>query len=227
MSVVLQKKLPPNWKDPGVFSIPCKIKNICLDRPMLNFGASINVIPRSIYDKLNLGKLKKTSLIISLANKSNAHPDGVLKNVLVQVNELVFSTDFYVLDMVMHVMAFYYCLVDHFLKHLGQHWLKNLMVELLSSIFLMPWDFLLMITIFVHFVWSMNYPQMFINYLIKWIANSACSRFGFLSAPYHVYNDVLNHIQSLLRLDVIGIPRKLEWPKSHKTCFLVAVHPLN
>ena len=37
--------------------------------------------------------------MIQLADRSNAHPDGVLENVLVQVNELVFPADFYVLDM--------------------------------------------------------------------------------------------------------------------------------
>ena len=66
---------------------------------MLDLGASINVMPRSIYDKLHLGELKKTDLIIQLADKSKAYPDRVLEDVLVQVNELVFPTDFYVLDM--------------------------------------------------------------------------------------------------------------------------------
>lgn len=99
MSAIFQKKLPPKYKDPGMFSIPCKIGNLCFDRAMLDLGASINVIPRSVYDKLNLGELKKTSLIIQLADRSNAYPDGVLEDVLIQVNELIFPADFYVRDM--------------------------------------------------------------------------------------------------------------------------------
>ena len=48
-------------------------------------------MPRSIYDELHLGELKKTDLIIYLADRSNAYPDGVLEDILIQVNELVFS----------------------------------------------------------------------------------------------------------------------------------------
>ena len=54
---------------------------------------------RPIDDKLNLGALKKTSLIIQLADRSNVYPDGVLEDVLVQVCKLIFPTDFYVLNM--------------------------------------------------------------------------------------------------------------------------------
>ncbi|XP_012487845.1 uncharacterized protein LOC105801055 [Gossypium raimondii] len=99
VSAVFQKKLPIKCKDPGMFSIPCKIGDLKLDRAMLDLGASINVMPKSIYDKVQLGALKDTGLIIQLADRSNAYPDGVLEDVLVQVNELVFSADFYVLDM--------------------------------------------------------------------------------------------------------------------------------
>ncbi|XP_052489872.1 uncharacterized protein LOC128042542 [Gossypium raimondii] len=99
VSAVFQKKLPTKCKDPGMFSIPCKIGDLKLDRAMLDLGASINVMPRSIYDRVQLGVLKDKGLIIQLADRSNAYPDGVLEDVLVQVNELVFPTDFYVLDM--------------------------------------------------------------------------------------------------------------------------------
>ncbi|XP_012482963.1 uncharacterized protein LOC105797554 [Gossypium raimondii] len=99
VSAIFQKKLPTKCKDPGMFLIPCKIGDLKLDRAMLDLGASINVMPRSIYDKVQLGSLKGTGLIIQLADRSNAYPDGVLEYVLVQVNELVFPADFYVLDM--------------------------------------------------------------------------------------------------------------------------------
>ncbi|KAG4128858.1 hypothetical protein ERO13_D09G044366v2, partial [Gossypium hirsutum] len=94
VSAVFQNKLPIKCKDPGMFLIPCKIGDHKLDRAMLDLGASINVMPRSIYDKVQLGALKDTGLIIQLADRSNAYPDGVLEDVLVQVNELVFPADF-------------------------------------------------------------------------------------------------------------------------------------
>ncbi|KAH9716295.1 hypothetical protein KPL71_021412 [Citrus sinensis] len=99
VSAVLQKKLPPKCKDPGMFTIPCKIGSVRIEKALLDLGASINVMPRSIYSSLNVGPLKETGVIIQLADRSNAYPDGVLEDVLVQVNELVFPADFYVLDM--------------------------------------------------------------------------------------------------------------------------------
>ena len=56
-------------------------------------------MPRSVYDKLNSGELKKTGVVLQLADRSNIYPDGVLDDVLVQVNELVFPADFYVMNM--------------------------------------------------------------------------------------------------------------------------------
>ncbi|RDX78134.1 hypothetical protein CR513_41642, partial [Mucuna pruriens] len=66
---------------------------------MLDLGASINVMPTSIYKSLNCGNLEPTGMTIKLANKSVVQPLGVLEDVLVQVDELIFLADFYVLDM--------------------------------------------------------------------------------------------------------------------------------
>ncbi|XP_071916696.1 uncharacterized protein [Coffea arabica] len=99
VSAVLQKKLPPKCKDPGMFTVPCKIGNIKIEKAMLDLGASINVMPRSIYNLMNVGPLKETGVIIQLADRSNAYPDGVLEDILVQIDNLIFPADFYVLDM--------------------------------------------------------------------------------------------------------------------------------
>ncbi|RDX64909.1 hypothetical protein CR513_56473, partial [Mucuna pruriens] len=66
---------------------------------MLDLGASINVMPASIYRSLNFGDLEPTGMIIQLANRSIVQPLGVLEDVLIQVNKLIFPADFYVLDM--------------------------------------------------------------------------------------------------------------------------------
>ncbi|XP_031108716.1 uncharacterized protein LOC116013208 [Ipomoea triloba] len=99
VSTVLQKKLPPKCKDPGMFTIPCKIGNVNVDSAMLDLGASINVIPLSVYSSLNVGSLKETCVIVQLADRSNVYPVRVLEDVLVQVDGLIFPADFYVLDM--------------------------------------------------------------------------------------------------------------------------------
>ncbi|XP_031101884.1 uncharacterized protein LOC116005787 [Ipomoea triloba] len=99
VSAVLQKRLPSKCKDPGMFTIPCKIGNVNVDSAMLDLGASINVMPLSIYSSLNIGSLKETGVIVQLADRSNVYPVGVLEDVLVQVDGLIFPADFYVLDM--------------------------------------------------------------------------------------------------------------------------------
>ncbi|CAN6580922.1 unnamed protein product [Malus baccata var. baccata] len=99
VSALLQRKLPPKCKDPGSFNIPCVIGSTRFDHAMLDLGASINVMPYSVYASMNLGKLKNDGVIIQLADRSNAYPKGVLEDVLVQVDHLIFPADFYVLDM--------------------------------------------------------------------------------------------------------------------------------
>jgi len=65
---------------------------------MCDLGTSINVMPLSIFNLLNAGTLKGTSIVIQLANRSVVYPKGVLEDVLVQVDQLIFPADFYVID---------------------------------------------------------------------------------------------------------------------------------
>ncbi|KAK9143489.1 hypothetical protein Syun_012889 [Stephania yunnanensis] len=66
---------------------------------MCDLGASINVMPLSIYETLHAGPLEETGIVIQLADRSVVRPVGVLEDVLVRVNEFVFPADFYVVDM--------------------------------------------------------------------------------------------------------------------------------
>nr|KYP32764.1 hypothetical protein KK1_046457 [Cajanus cajan] len=66
---------------------------------MLDLGASINVMPLSIFKYLSLGPLQPIGVVIQMANRSVAHPTGFVEDVLVRVGELIFPADFYVLDM--------------------------------------------------------------------------------------------------------------------------------
>ncbi|RDX93011.1 hypothetical protein CR513_24792, partial [Mucuna pruriens] len=93
----VQQALPKKCQDPEIFSIPC-IGNCTLADAMLDIGASINVMPTSIYKSLNFEDLEPTGMTIQLANISVVQPLGVLEDVLVQVNEQIFPTNFYVLD---------------------------------------------------------------------------------------------------------------------------------
>ena len=69
VSVVLQKKLPTKCKDPSMFSISCKIRNMKFDKVMFDLGSSINVMSRSLFKHLKIGELKRTRLVIHLADR--------------------------------------------------------------------------------------------------------------------------------------------------------------
>ena len=99
VSSLIKQNLPPKCKDPGTFTIPCKIGTSRFDQAMLDLGASINVMPMSVYTSLRLGPLKETGVVIQLANRSSVFPAGVIEDVLVQVENLIFPADFYVLSM--------------------------------------------------------------------------------------------------------------------------------
>ncbi|CAM8902851.1 unnamed protein product [Rhodiola kirilowii] len=99
VSAVIQRKVPPKCGDPRTYTIPCTIGNIRIKNCMLNLGASINVLPLSIYSCLRIGPLEPTGLTIQLADRSCKQPEGKIEDVLVQVGELVFPADFYVLKM--------------------------------------------------------------------------------------------------------------------------------
>ncbi|RDX67299.1 hypothetical protein CR513_53845, partial [Mucuna pruriens] len=94
-----QQAMPKKCRDPEIFFVPCTIGECTFADAMLDLGSSINVMPILIYKSLSFGDLEPIGMTIQLANRSVVQPLGVLEDVLVQVNELIFPTDFYVLDM--------------------------------------------------------------------------------------------------------------------------------
>ncbi|XP_061364260.1 uncharacterized protein LOC133307724, partial [Gastrolobium bilobum] len=95
----LIQPMPKKCHDPGTFTIPCIIGNSIFHDCMLDLGASINVMHKSVYKSLGLGPLRATGIVIQLANRSSVHPSGVVEDILVRVNNLIFPADFYVLGM--------------------------------------------------------------------------------------------------------------------------------
>ncbi|CAL8988205.1 unnamed protein product [Prunus brigantina] len=80
VSAVLQRKLPPKLKDPGSFSIPCTVGDFKFQKALLDLGASINLMPYHVYEKLNLGELQATSVSIQLADRTIRYPKGILED---------------------------------------------------------------------------------------------------------------------------------------------------
>ena len=98
-SAILQRKLLQKLKDPGSFTIPCTIGNAIFERALCDLGASINLMPLSIFKRLGLGEARLTTVTLQLADRSLKHPRGIIEDVLVKVDKFIFPADFIVLDM--------------------------------------------------------------------------------------------------------------------------------
>ncbi|KAL0309863.1 UNVERIFIED_CONTAM: Retrovirus-related Pol polyprotein from transposon opus [Sesamum radiatum] len=98
-SAILQNKLPPKLKDPGSFSIPCTIGDMNFEKALCDLGASINLMPYSIFAKLGMHELTPTIVTLQLADRSIKYPRGIIEDVLVKVGKFVIPVDFVVLDM--------------------------------------------------------------------------------------------------------------------------------
>ncbi|GJU43959.1 putative reverse transcriptase domain-containing protein [Tanacetum coccineum] len=90
--------LPHKEKDPGRFTLPCFIHNICFDKALVNLGASVSVMPFCTYTNLGLGDLAHTRLTIELADRIIKHLRGIAENVLVRIGKFIFPIDFIILD---------------------------------------------------------------------------------------------------------------------------------
>ncbi|XP_071723897.1 uncharacterized protein [Rutidosis leptorrhynchoides] len=66
---IIKKKLLPKLKDPGRFTVPCKIGNFSTPKALCDLGATINLMPLSVYEKLGLGEYKSTNVILQLADR--------------------------------------------------------------------------------------------------------------------------------------------------------------
>ena len=98
-SAILQKKLPSKLQDPGSFAIPFSIENSLSGIALCDLGASINLMPPSMFKRLNLGEAKPTTIVLQMADRSYKHPRGVIENVLVKVNKFLFPAYYVILDM--------------------------------------------------------------------------------------------------------------------------------
>ncbi|GJY11698.1 reverse transcriptase domain-containing protein [Tanacetum coccineum] len=97
-SRVLPCQLPPQELNPGCFTLPCTIR--CLNfYAMADLGASVNVIPKSMFEHLKLARLKKTNMLVQMANMTKKALIGIVENFLVKINKFLFLSDFVVIDM--------------------------------------------------------------------------------------------------------------------------------
>ena len=97
-SALVSNDFPLKLKDPGSFSIPCSIHGFKFNSALCNLGASVSIMPFSVFKKLNLGPLRPTNTTIQLANRSIMFPKGLIEDVPLKVGDFSFLVDFIVLD---------------------------------------------------------------------------------------------------------------------------------
>ncbi|GJV39004.1 reverse transcriptase domain-containing protein [Tanacetum coccineum] len=97
-SAVILNKLLEKLGDPGRFLIPCKFPGMDECLALADLGASINLMPFSVWKKLNLPNLTSTCMTLELVDRSISRPIGIAKDVNVKVGVFQFPADFVVVD---------------------------------------------------------------------------------------------------------------------------------
>ncbi|GJV34230.1 zinc knuckle CX2CX4HX4C containing protein [Tanacetum coccineum] len=99
-SALLQIHLPPKEQDPGSFILPCSIGKLDFKNALADLGASISIMPFSMYKRLGIGKLEPINMLIKMADNTKCAPKGIVENLLIKTNKFIFLVDFVTLDMV-------------------------------------------------------------------------------------------------------------------------------
>nr|GEY77292.1 reverse transcriptase domain-containing protein [Tanacetum cinerariifolium] len=94
---VIIKKLPKKLGDPGKFLIPCGFSKLKC-KALAYLGASINLMPLSVWKKLGLPELIPTRMTLELANHAICTPTEIARDVFVSVGKFTFPADFVIVD---------------------------------------------------------------------------------------------------------------------------------
>nr|GEW41185.1 reverse transcriptase domain-containing protein [Tanacetum cinerariifolium] len=99
---VILNKLPKKLGDPGKFLIPCEFMGMDECLALADLGASINLMPLSVWKELSLPELTPTCMTLELVHRSVSKPISIAKDVKVKVGMFYFSADFVVIDFKPH-----------------------------------------------------------------------------------------------------------------------------
>ncbi|GJU69016.1 reverse transcriptase domain-containing protein [Tanacetum coccineum] len=78
-SAVIQRSLPQKEGDPWSFTLLCLIGPLTVKTDLADLGASINLMPHSLFRRLGIFKLKQTRMSIQLADRSIKYPVGLIR----------------------------------------------------------------------------------------------------------------------------------------------------
>nr|GEZ35878.1 hypothetical protein [Tanacetum cinerariifolium] len=86
-------------KDPGLFTLPCRLGGTKPFDALADLGSCVNIIPLYLFKKLNIGLLEETDHIFRLADGTKSYPVGIVKDIEVHIGRIKLLNDFYVIDM--------------------------------------------------------------------------------------------------------------------------------
>ncbi|XP_038876977.1 uncharacterized protein LOC120069319 [Benincasa hispida] len=97
-NALVNNKLPKKQKNLRSFTVSCSIGGLDVGHALCDLGASINLMPFSIFKKLGIGEAQPTSVTLQLADRTITYPEGKVEDVLVKVDKFIFPADFIILD---------------------------------------------------------------------------------------------------------------------------------
>ncbi|KAK8686453.1 hypothetical protein V6N13_125478 [Hibiscus sabdariffa] len=95
---LMHNKVSAKKSDPGSFTIECFIGHNYPTKALCDPRASINLMSKSVFQKLGIGEAKPTTVMLQLADHSFVQPEGKIEDILVQVDKFIFPADFLILD---------------------------------------------------------------------------------------------------------------------------------
>jgi hypothetical protein len=84
-SAAILNTSPVKKKDPGCPTIDCLIRSENFENALCDLGASVSVMPKKVFDKINYSTLAPTSMCLQLANQSVCYPAGMAENIPVKI----------------------------------------------------------------------------------------------------------------------------------------------
>ena len=97
-SAVIQNSLPEKMRDLGSFTILCEIGQDDMGKGLCDSRASINLMPLFVAKRLSLGELTPIAMTLQMEDRTLAHLEGILEDVLIKVGKFIFPGDFVVID---------------------------------------------------------------------------------------------------------------------------------
>ena len=101
VSSIMMNSLPIKKRDPGAPMITSEIGGMSFTWSLLDTGASINILPKAVFDHHHVGELQSFLVELCLADGSNRKPHGLVEDVIIRIEDYYFPVDFLVVDMKM------------------------------------------------------------------------------------------------------------------------------